>query len=159
MPITFPNGFNITSKEAIDSRLILSKEEMRALKKAQMPDKYLTICKDDGKLYLWDSLNELDPETGRFRLSTKQIEADLDEALRQIQELNDTLVSKIDEQIKLTLPSALKTHLEAQSLADSGLEVDEDGNIRVKLNEDHLQIIDNKIDLAISVIQAIDGND
>lgn len=68
MAITYPYGFIVSSPEPIDSRIVLTKEEMVAMKKAKMPQVYFAICKDDGNLYLYNSANEIDEETGRFRL-------------------------------------------------------------------------------------------
>lgn len=67
MAIKSSQGFNITSQESIDSRLVLTKAEMAALKIAALPTNYIAICKDDGKLYIYNSSNEKLQTTGRFR--------------------------------------------------------------------------------------------
>lgn len=69
MAINLPQGFNIGSNESIDQRLLLTKEQMKAALKGSMPEKYFCVCKDDGKLYIYNSENEIDPEIGRFRLA------------------------------------------------------------------------------------------
>jgi hypothetical protein len=33
-----------------------------------MPSKYFTVCQDDGKIYLYDKTNTVDPATGKFRV-------------------------------------------------------------------------------------------
>jgi len=68
MAIILPQGFRITSQDPIDSRLLLSKSEMLDVVDAQMPSKYLAVCKDDGKIYVYNVNNTVDPETGKFRL-------------------------------------------------------------------------------------------
>lgn len=67
MAVSFPSGFKITSAEAVDTRILLTKAEMLAMKKAQMPSAYFCICKEDGQLYLYNGANDIDPVTGRFR--------------------------------------------------------------------------------------------
>ena len=68
MAISLASGFSISNSEPIDSRLIMTKAEMLAIKKAKMPKVYLAMCPDDGKLYLYNGENEINPETGRFRV-------------------------------------------------------------------------------------------
>lgn len=67
MAINFSQGFNVTAQEPIDARIVLTKQDMVTMKKAKMPEKYLAICKDDGKIYLYDESFEVSSETGRFR--------------------------------------------------------------------------------------------
>ena len=75
MAISLPSGFKVTATEPIDNRMVLTKAEMLALKKPTMPDKYICVCKDDGKLYLYDKNKEvLDPEVGRFTVLEDQID-------------------------------------------------------------------------------------
>lgn len=133
MAIQLPQGFKIGSKEAIDSRIVLTKAEMLKMKDNTMPDVYFAMCKDDGKMYVYNKTNEIDPELGKFRVQDIEI---------------------TPEKLSAQLPEALKTTL-AKQAKDSGLAVDDEGNISVQLNEEHLQIIDNKIDLALELIQAI----
>lgn len=68
MAIQFPNGFDISSKEPIDARLVLSKQEMYDMKKANMPSVYFCVCSDDKQLYLYNDDNAKIDEIGRFRL-------------------------------------------------------------------------------------------
>lgn len=66
--VSLPAGFNVGTPDPIDNRLVLSKAQMKAVNPVGMPDVYLTICKDDGKIYLFNKTNEDDSETGKFRL-------------------------------------------------------------------------------------------
>lgn len=67
MALNFPNGLSITSAEAVDTRLVLTKSEMLAAKKSRMPEVYFAVCLDDGKMYIYNSKNDPDPETGYYR--------------------------------------------------------------------------------------------
>ena len=70
MAIKLSDGFKILAGAAVDSRLILTKEQMRSMSRSNMPSIYLCICSDDKKLYIFDSSiakADIDPDTGRFR--------------------------------------------------------------------------------------------
>ena len=70
MAIKLSDGFEILARAAVDSRLILTKEQMRSMAKSNMPSIYLCICSDDKKLYIFDgsiAKADIDPDTGRFR--------------------------------------------------------------------------------------------
>ena len=97
MPIILPQGFEITSKQPIDTRILLKKTAMLSINDNIMPIKYFAICVDDGKLYLYDKTNEVDSETGKFRV----LESDVDlsnyvtkEQLQQLTDLLDSLATK-----------------------------------------------------------------
>lgn len=66
--IILPQGFNIASKEPIDARLVLTKEQMATVKDTLMPQVYFTICLDDGQLYIYNKSNPIDERTGKYRL-------------------------------------------------------------------------------------------
>ena len=76
MPVNFGVGFNVTAKEPIDTRLVLTKQEMRTERYAltggtiAIPDNYLFICSDDNRLYVYNDENPVSPETGKFRLES-----------------------------------------------------------------------------------------
>ncbi len=124
--IKLPGGLKITVPEPVDSRLILTKEEMRAVKAANMPDVYICFCKDDRKLYTYDKTREDDPETGRFVLY-------------------NTPVDKTS--IAENLPEAI-----TEAMTDNATAVKE-----ALFNSEHFKIdSNNKIDLDIDIIQAID---
>ena len=70
MATKLSDGFEILARAAVDSRLILTKEQMRSMSKSNMPSIYLCICSEDKKLYIFDGSianADIDPETGRFR--------------------------------------------------------------------------------------------
>ncbi len=68
MAINVSQAFHRTSGNPIDDTLTLTKAQMLATQDALMPSKYLTVCLDDGKLYLYNRENTVDPSTGRFRV-------------------------------------------------------------------------------------------
>ena len=68
--IILPQGVNIASKEPIDARLVLTKEQMATEKDTLMPQVYFTICLDDGQLYVYNKSNSIDERTGKYRLYT-----------------------------------------------------------------------------------------
>lgn len=68
MAINLSQAFHRTSANAIDETLTLTKAEMLAINDHLMPSKYLTVCQDDGKIYLYDKSNTADPTTGKFRV-------------------------------------------------------------------------------------------
>lgn len=61
-------GFNRTSSDPIDLTLTLTKAQMLTVQDNLMPDKYFTICKDDGKLYTYDKSATPNAETGKYTL-------------------------------------------------------------------------------------------
>lgn len=68
MSINVSQSFKRTSANAIDETLTLSKAEMLAVNDNLMPSKYLTVCQDDGLIYLYDKSNTVDSTTGKFRV-------------------------------------------------------------------------------------------
>ena len=67
MAINVSQSFHRTSANAVDDPLTLSKAEMKTVNDNLMPSKYLTICQDDGFIYLYDKSNTVDSTTGKFR--------------------------------------------------------------------------------------------
>ena len=75
--ISIVQGFRVMTRDAVDNRILLSKSEMRNINDSQMPEKYFAICKDDGKLYLYDKSRvvaatlaegDTDESTGKFTM-------------------------------------------------------------------------------------------
>lgn len=97
MAINFPNGFNITSQEPVDARIVLTKEQMAATKKARMPQVYFAVCSDDNQIYIFNANNEVDPTTGRFRPLLAGVEGDIATLQAAVQQLNADLANKQDK--------------------------------------------------------------
>lgn len=66
MAINLPSGFNITTIEAVDSRILLTKEQMKNMVDAKMPKKYFCICLDDNNLYIYNKDATPNEVTGKF---------------------------------------------------------------------------------------------
>ena len=67
--------FELGAAVPVDTRLTLSKAEMLTVNDNVWPSKYLTVCSDDGAIYLYDKTNTVDPTTGKFR-KLEGVEAD-----------------------------------------------------------------------------------
>lgn len=79
--INLAGGLKINTADAVDSRLVLTKAEMKSLHYAddesrpttlrgkifQLPSNYLCVCSEDNKIYVYNALNGEDEFTGRFR--------------------------------------------------------------------------------------------
>lgn len=85
MGINIAGSFTRDGAFPIDETLNLTKAEMLAVNDNVMPQQYLTICKDDGQLYLYDKDNPIITEIGRFRL------------LESGQQIGDITEQEIDE--------------------------------------------------------------
>ena len=66
MAINVPSGLNITTIEAVDSRILLTKEQMKNMVDAKMPKKYFCICLDDNNLYIYNKDATPNEVTGKF---------------------------------------------------------------------------------------------
>jgi len=67
MAISVSQAFKRTSKNPIDETMALTQVQMRSVNDNTMPDRYFTICQDDGAIYLYSKANTADPTTGKFR--------------------------------------------------------------------------------------------
>lgn len=83
--IQIPQGYWVTGPEAIDQRLVLTKQQMRYTKDEWMPEVYFCICSEPDllndeyvyRIYCYNKHNEPDHETGKFRPYTGVTYADL----------------------------------------------------------------------------------
>lgn len=67
MALQINDSFQINSAVPIDTRIMLTKNEMLNVDENLMPDVYFAIC-TDGKFYLYNKTNSKDPATGKFRV-------------------------------------------------------------------------------------------
>ena len=98
MAIQMGSGFTIGSSEPIDSRLVMSKEQMLNINPLTQPEKYFCVCNDDSLIYVYDANNLDDPATGKFRVVSGG-SADLSE----YQKITDDALTTDDK----TIPGAL----------------------------------------------------
>ena len=66
MAINVSQAFHRTSANAVDDTLTLTKAEMLAINDNLMPSKYLSVCQDDGYIYLYDKSATPNSTTGKF---------------------------------------------------------------------------------------------
>lgn len=66
MAINLSQAFNRTAPAPIDGSLVLSKADMLAVNDNLMPEKYFTICTDDGQIYTYDKNATPNAQTGKF---------------------------------------------------------------------------------------------
>lgn len=69
--------FLYQSPVPVDTRLILTKKEMREANDNYLPNTYFALCKDEGRFYLYNKNNEPNEETGKFTLITDVVEIDI----------------------------------------------------------------------------------
>lgn len=63
------NGFEITGANYIDKRLVLTKTEMLTAEDDYfLPDIYFAFCPDDNQWYAYNIDNDIDTETGKYRV-------------------------------------------------------------------------------------------
>ena len=66
MAIKVSQAFQRTSANPIDESMALTKAQMLTVNDNLMPDKYLTVCQDDGFIYLYDKSATPSVTTGKF---------------------------------------------------------------------------------------------
>lgn len=66
MAINVSQAFKRTSANPVDETLTLTKAQMLATNDNLMPSKYLTVCQDDGFIYLYDKSATPNQTTGKF---------------------------------------------------------------------------------------------
>ena len=120
-------GFKLSARDPIDARLLMTKKEMREIKDNMMPDKYFTICKENGLLYIYDKDRTQEEigatDTGKFTLvNSSKIDA--------ITIDGETL--PIDESI-VDIPKALADKYGVIKLG-TGLKNDDDGTVTIDFN-------------------------
>jgi len=76
--IQLPQGLKIGSTEAVDSRFVLSQNEMYQADDLQMPDHYFAIGKEDNLLYVYVKAHEKVLPRGRFVLANDILDIRID---------------------------------------------------------------------------------
>ena len=114
MAVNFSSGFNITSNEAVDQRIIKTKAEMRSMSPAdlaRMPDKYFCMCADDGQIYFYDKEGGLKPETGYFTAFDSTVADDIKNSEEVQSALTSNIVENIGENegVQQSIASAIST--------------------------------------------------
>jgi len=78
MAINISQAFHRTSANPVDETMALTKAQMLTVNDNLMPAYYLTICQDDGAIYLYDKSAAASVETGKFSIfeGGKQIQVE-----------------------------------------------------------------------------------
>ena len=138
MAINFSSGFNITSNEAVDQRIIKTKEEMRSMSPAdlaRMPDKYFCMCADDGQIYFYDKEGGFKPETGYFTAFDSTVADDIKNSEEVQGALTDNIVENIGENegVQQSIASAISTSSDIQAQINQSVQDALDsGTVEVK---------------------------
>ena len=138
MAVNFSSGFNITSNEAVDQRIIKTKAEMRSMSPAdlaRMPDKYFCMCADDGQIYFYDKEGGFKPETGYFTAFDSTVADDIKNSEEVQSALTDNIVENIgkNEGVQQSIASAISTSSDIQAQINQSVQDALDtGTVEVK---------------------------
>ena len=138
MAVNFSSGFNITSNEAVDQRIIKTKAEMRSMSPAdlaRMPDKYFCMCADDGQIYFYDKEGGLKPETGYFTAFDSTVADDIKNSEEVQGALTDNIVENIGENegVHQSIAGAISTSSDIQAQINQSVQDALDsGTVEVK---------------------------
>lgn len=69
MALKVGQEFKRTSPNPIDEDLVLSKAQMLGVNDDLMPEKYFCVCKEDGKMYVYDKSATPNSLTGKFSIT------------------------------------------------------------------------------------------
>ena len=114
MAVNFSSGFNITSNEAVDSRIIKTKLQMRSMSPAdlaRMPETYFCMCADDGQIYFYSVNNPVSEETGKFKAFDSTVADDIKNSEEVQSALTSNIVENIGENegVQQSIASAIST--------------------------------------------------
>ena len=132
MAVNFSSGFNITSNEAVDQRIIKTKAEMRSMSPAdlaRMPDKYFCMCADDGQIYFYDKEGGFKPETGYFTAFDSTVADDIKNSEEVQGALTDNIVENIGENegVQQSIAGAISTSSDIQAQINQSVQDALDG--------------------------------
>lgn len=138
MAVNFSSGFNITSNEAVDQRIIKTKAEMRSMSPAdlaRMPDKYFCMCADDGQIYFYDKEGGFKPKTGYFTAFDSTVADDIKNSEEVQSALTDNIVENIGENegVQQSIAGAISTSSDIQAQINQSVQDALDsGTVEVK---------------------------
>ena len=138
MAVNFSSGFNITSNEAVDSRIIKTKLQMRSMSPAdlaRMPENYFCMCADDGQIYFYSVNNPVSEETGKFKAFDSTVADDIKNSEEVQSALTDNIVENIgkNEGVQQSIASAISTSSDIQAQINQSVQDALDsGTVEVK---------------------------
>lgn len=78
VPQEVTRPFLLQKNFPVDTRLVLSKQEMLEMDDTGMPNTYFALCKDEGHFYLYNKNSEPNEVTGKFTPITEVVETYID---------------------------------------------------------------------------------
>ena len=138
MAVNFSSGFNITSNEAVDSRIIKTKLQMRSMSPAdlaRMPENYFCMCADDGQIYFYSVNNPVSEETGKFKAFDSTVADDIKNSEEVQSALTDNIVENIGENegVHQSIAGAISTSSDIQAQINKSVQDALDsGTVEVK---------------------------
>lgn len=138
MAVNFSSGFRITSNEAVDSRIIKTKLQMRSMSPAdlaRMPENYFCMCADDGQIYFYSVNNPVSEETGKFKAFDSTVADDIKNSEEVQSALTDNIVENIGENegVQQSIASAISTNGDIQAQINQSVQDALDsGTVKVK---------------------------
>ena len=138
MAVNFSSGFNITSNEAVDSRIIKTKLQMRSMSPAdlaRMPENYFCMCADDGQIYFYSVNNPVSEETGKFKAFDSTVADDIKNSEEVQSALTDNIVENIreNEGVQQSIAGAISTSSDIQAQINQSVQDALDsGTVKVK---------------------------
>ena len=123
MGIKINAPFTLGAAVPVDDRDLITKAGMLTINDNVWPEHKLTICTDDGKLYLYSKSNESDPETGKFRLFERGATGDFVEKVEVMPEATVDNLNKVvlyTGETTVVEPIVVRGHLyECKQVAES----------------------------------------
>ena len=162
MSVSLLDNFNYSGKQPDFSRQQFdSKEAMASFSENYLPDMYLAYCLEDKQIYLYDVANEVDAETGKWRVfSGSDSEASLLNYYTKT-EVNTLLESKVDKEVDKGLSTNDYTNEEKQKVQDStdaitilNGAVTVEGSVQKQIN-DAIASMDTKINMVVPELPPI----
>ena len=74
IPQQITRPFLLQVAAPVDTRLVLTKKEMKEMLDTYQPETYFALCKDDGHFYLYNKNSVPTEETGKYTLITDIVE-------------------------------------------------------------------------------------
>ena len=98
MAIKVNSGFEVGAPVPIDTRIVLSWNEMKNINERLMPSVYFALCSNDNSFYLYSPNNPVDEKTGKFKFMFDNSSELIDEA-RCIELIQQNAASKHDMEV------------------------------------------------------------
>ena len=158
MAVNFSSGFNITSNEAVDSRIIKTKLQMRSMSPAdlaRMPENYFCMCADDGQIYFYSVNNPVSEETGKFKAFDSTVADDIENSEEVKGALTTNITNNISNNtgVQSALGSAISGNTDIQSAIGGVISTNTD------IHDSIAGVVENSEAVQGSIANAISTNE